>query len=249
MRLSYFLCCLLVLISCKKHKPLLTKITAKTITIDSTIEPSTKIAKIITPYKEKLTTEMQEVLSYTSKDLLKNDGEMQSSLGNLIADVCFDIANPIFKEETSTSIDFVIFNHGGIRASIPKGNVTTEQVFKLIPFENELVVVNITGEKVIGLVDYFIKNKKAHPLSKNIQLAIKENDYSLKINGEAFDKSKNYIVLTSDFLQSGGDNMFFLKNPKKLTKLNYKVRDAIINYFKKVDTLQTTIDNRVIIKL
>ena len=39
--------------------------------------------------------------------------------------------------------------------------------------------------------------------------------------------------------------MNFFKNPVKLTPLNYKMRDAIIAYFQKVDTLQTAIDNRV----
>ena len=40
----------------------------------------------------------------------------------------------------------------------------------------------------------------------------------------------------------------FFKNPEKLIKLDYKIRDAIIDYFKKTDTLQTAIDHRVIIK-
>jgi hypothetical protein len=42
--------------------------------------------------------------------------------------------------------------------------------------------------------------------------------------------------------------MNFFKNPEKLTKLDYKVRDAILDYFEKVDTLTTTIDKRVIIE-
>ncbi len=191
---------------------------------------------------------MQQVLSYTSKDLLKNDGIMQSSLGNLMADICFSSADSIYKEKTSKPIDFAMFNYGELRAIIPKGNITNERIFKLMPFKNELVVVNITGKKIKDLINYFIKQNQAHPLSKNIQLTINESNYSLKINGKPFNKDKNYTVLTSDFLQSGGDNMVFFKNPERLIKLDYKVRDIIINYLKKTDTLQTTIDNRVIIK-
>lgn len=248
MRILYFLCLFLVFTSCKKAKTHLTKITAKTIAIDSTIKSTAKIDSIIAPYKKKLTAEMQQVLSYAPKDLLKSDGVMQSSLGNLMADLCFEMANPILKQKISESIDFAMFNHGGIRAIIPEGKVTKERAFKLMPFENELVVVAITGEKVMELVDYLMENKRAHPLSKNIELVIKGDDYSLKINGKPFDKNKNYMILTSDFLQSGGDKMYFFKNPEKLVKLDYKVRDAIIDYFKKTDTLQATIDNRLIIK-
>lgn len=246
----YFLCFFLVFTSCKKTttKTHLTKITAKNIAVDSTISSSKKINDFVAPYKEKLTAEMQKVLSHASKNFTKDDGKMQSSLGNLMADLCFDIANPIFKKNNNKAIDFAMFNHGGMRATIPKGKVTKENAFKLMPFENELVVVTLTGEKITELVEYFIRNKRAHPLSKNIELTIKNDDYSLKINGKPFDKTKTYTVLTSDFLQGGGDKMVFFKNPKELTKLNYKMRDAIINYFEKTDTLQATIDNRVILE-
>lgn len=251
MRTTYFICLFLIITSCKKSvtKTYLTKITAKTISVDADIKPSVKIDSIVAPYQGKLKAEMEQVLSYAPKNFLKNDGEMQSSLGNLLADLSFEMGNVVYKKETNQSIDFAMFNHGGIRATMPKGKITTERAFKIMPFENEFVAVTITGKKIMELVDYFIRSKRAHPLSKNIELTIKsDNSYTLKINEKPFDKTKSYTVLTSDFLQSGGDRMNFFKNPEKLTKLNYKVRDAIIDYFKKTDTLQATTDNRVIIK-
>ncbi|TCI93185.1 5'-nucleotidase C-terminal domain-containing protein [Tenacibaculum sp. M341] len=250
MRVTSFLCFILLFVSCKQTNKHLTKITAKTIAVDSTIASSSEIDSIITPYKNKMTAEMQQVLCYNPTDLVKNDGELQSSLGNLMADLCFENALPIFKEKTGKDIDFAMFNNGGIRATIPKGKVLTENAFKLMPFENELVAVEITGEKVVELIEYFLSGKKAHPLSKNIQLTVNERnkDYSLIINGKSFNKNNTYVVLTTDYLQGGGDKMVFFKNPEKLIKLDYKMRDAIIDHFKKVDTLKTSLDNRVIIK-
>lgn len=248
MKFSNILFALLLLFSCKKEKLSLTKITANTIAIDSTIISSLNIDSIIAPYNNTLTAEMEKVLTFTSKDLVRFDGEMQSTLGNLMADLCYEIANPIFKEKTNQNIDFAMFNYGGIRAGIPKGEVTTENAFNLMPFENELVVAEIKGEKVIELVNYFIKGKRAHPLSKHIRLIVEREDYQLNINGIPFDKDKIYSVLTSDYLQNGGDRMNFFANPKKLTKLDVKVRDAILTYFEKVDELNPVIDNRVILK-
>jgi 2',3'-cyclic-nucleotide 2'-phosphodiesterase (5'-nucleotidase family) len=248
MKLFHFLFLFLVLLSCKNVDRNLSKITAKIVVIDSTIEPSIKIERMIAPYKEKLIDEMEQVLSYTSKDLTRKTFAMQSTLGNLKADMCFEMSTTLFKEKTNTAIDFAMFNYGGLRASISAGSVTKAEAFKLMPFENELVVVNITAKKVVALINYFIQNKTAHPLSKNIALLIKENTYKLKINDQTFDKNKTYNVLTSDYLQDGGDKMNFFKNPERLTKLNYKVRDAIINYFEKVDTLKISIDKRIIIE-
>ena len=248
MKFYYLLFFILVLNSCKKSEKQLVKITAKNIAIDHTIKSSEDITNIINPYKEKLSSEMQEVLCYAPKDILKNDGNMQSSLGNLMADLFYEMANPIFKEKTNESIDFVLLNYGGIRTDMSKGNIKKEQAFKLMPFENELVVVNITGKKVSALIAFFIKNKEAHPLCKNIELIISKNDYNLKVKGEVFNINKTYNVLTNDYLQSGGDKMNFFKTPNKLTKLEYKMRDAVIDYFKIKDTLETAIDNRIIIK-
>ena len=73
---------------------------------------------------------------------------------------------------------------------------------------------------------------------------MKNEGYSLSINGVSFDKGRNYFVLTSDYLQSGGDKMDFFKNPVNLHKLDYKVRDAIIDYFKSKDTLESNLDGR-----
>lgn len=248
MKLSYLLILFLAIGSCQKTEKHLSKITAKNIAIDRTIASSEKIDRVINPYKEKLTVEMEQVLCFSPTEIVKSDGNMQSSLGNLMADMCYEMGNSIYKEKTNETIDFVMFNHGGIRANMPAGAITTEHAFELMPFENELVVTSLSGAKILELVDYFVQNKKAHPLSKNIELTLDKNGYALKINGKAFDKNKTYAVLTSDYLQGGGDSMNFFKNPKKLTKLDYKLRDAIIDYFKKTDTLKAHIDNRIIIK-
>ena len=248
MKPIYFICLFFLAFSCKKTDRTLTKITAKNIAIDATIMASPEIDSIVNLYKVDLTDEMDKVLSFTAKDLSKKSAQMQSDLGNLVADLSVEMANPIFKDETNNAIDFALFNSGGLRASIDAGNVTNESAFKLMPFDNELVVVNLTGNKVEDLIDYFIRNKSAHPLSKNIDLLIKENTFDLKINGKKFNKNKTYNVLTSDYLQTGGDGMDFFKNPQKLTALNYKMRDAIIDYFKKTDTLKVVIDNRVTIE-
>ena len=250
MKSSHFLLAFLLFlfISCKKENLMLTKITAKNIAIDSTVLSSKKIDSVVAPYSKKLVLEMEKVLTFTPKDLVRTDGVMQSSLGNLMADLCYEITNPIFKEKTNESIDFAMLNYGGIRAGIPKGEVTTENAFNLMPFENELVVAEIKGEKVIELIEYFTKGKKAHPLSKQVQLTIDKDDFKLKINEIIFDKNKTYSVLTSDYLQNGGDRMNFFANPKKLTKLDVKVRDAILTYFEKVEVLEPVIDNRVILE-
>ncbi|QMU66754.1 MAG: UDP-sugar hydrolase [Flavobacteriaceae bacterium] len=234
--------------SCKNASHRNTRIEAKTIAIDSSLKSDASYIRFIEPYREQMITKINTILTYASKDLVRTDGNRQSSLGNLMADLCYERANPLFEKQFGKTIDFAMFNYGGIRSGIFKGNVTYRNVFELMPFENTFVVVELSGEKAKELIHYFIKNKKAHPLSKQVILSIDGEGYALKIGNELFDSKKTYRVLTSNYLQSGGDRMDFFKNPIKLYKLAYKVRDAITDYFRVTDTLAATLDNRVTIK-
>jgi 5'-nucleotidase len=235
---------ILLSVSCKKDSQYLVKIEGKQLPVSEEITSDKNIEDFIQPYKDKVEAEMNKVLSYTPTDLVRTDGELESSLGNLMADLCFERANPVFNSRTGKNIDFVMFNYGGIRAGITKGPIKTINAFNLMPFENTLVVVEMTAEKVTELANYLIDQNKAHPISKQLKLTVEANGYSLTIHNLPLDNSKTYFVLTSDYLQNGGDNMVFFKDPVKLFKLDYKVRNSIIDYFTEIDTIKVELDGR-----
>ena len=234
----------LLIISCKNEPQQVVKIEGKLLPINQEIESVKEIEDFIEPYKQKVVIEMNTVLTYTAINLVRTDGSLESTLGNLMADLCYQKANPVFNSRTNKNIDFALFNYGGIRAGITKGDVKMEHAFNLMPFENSLVVVELTADKIKELVTYLIENKKAHPLSKHINLAITKSGYSLKINNKPLENNATYFVLTSDYLQNGGDNMTFFKDPVSIINLDYKFRNAIIDYFKETDTLKTNLDGR-----
>lgn len=238
----------LLVFSCKNEPQHLVKVEGKLLPITEEIQGVQEIEDFIKPYKEKVESEMNTVLSFTSKDLVRTDGELESSLGNLMADLCYQRANPVFNARTNKNIDFAMFNYGGIRAGITKGEIKTQNAFQLMPFENNLVVVELTGEKMLDLANYLLNAKKAHPISEHVKAIIENDKIDFKINNKSIDNNKTYFVLTSDYLQNGGDSMNFFKNPVELHKLDYKVRNAIIDYFKEIDTVKVELDGRFIKK-
>ncbi|WP_111709177.1 5'-nucleotidase C-terminal domain-containing protein [Lutibacter citreus] len=241
-----FFLSIIILNSCKKETQSLVRIEGKLLPITKEIKSVQQIDSFILPYKLKVEKEMNTILSYTKKDLVRTDGILESSLGNLMADMCFERANPIFNSRTGKNIDFALFNYGGIRAGITKGDITTANAFNLMPFENSLVVVELTAKKVNELVQYLIDKHIANPISKHIKLAISDNSYDLKIKNKKLDPAKTYFVLTSNYLQKGGDQMTFFSNPVSINLLDYKVRNAIIDYFSEKDTIYSNLDNRFI---
>lgn len=236
-----------LIIACKNNSHEVSKINAKQLKIGNEVKQDSSIIQLFTPYKKKMTNEITKSLSFSPKILERTDGNLQSTLGNLVADLCYEKANELFKNKTGKTVDFSMSNYGGIRAAIMKGDVTVSNAFELMPFDNTLVVVELNYDKIKALFNYFVAKKRAHPLSKNIQLTIKNDSYNVLINGKAIKKDRTYFVATSNYLQKGGDGMIFFSEPESLFDSNFLIRDAIVDYFESKDTLSANLDNRVII--
>ena len=236
-----------LLIACKNNSHEVSKINAKQLKIGNDIKQDSSIIQLFTPYKKKMTKEITKSLSFSTKILERTDGNLQSTLGNLVADLSYEKANELFKNKTGKTVDFSMSNYGGIRAAIMKGDVTVSNAFELMPFDNTIVVVELNYDKIKALFNYFVAKKRAHPLSKNIQLTIENDSYNVLINGKPIKKDRTYFVATSNYLQKGGDGMIFFSEPESLFDSNFLIRDAIVDYFESKDTLRATLDDRVII--
>ncbi len=231
--------------SCKETPQQLSKIDAKQLQIDSSLTVVDSIENFVAPYRRRVDEVLDSTLAYAPKPFTKTDGTYNTSAGNLMADIVLLEANPIFKARTNNTIDFVLLNHGGIRSIISKGNVSARTGYQVMPFENSIVVVELTPESVLKMVDFLIQSKRAHPIS-GIQIVLNKESklQSLKIQGKPFTNKRNYFVATSNYLVTGGDNMGFFKELVQATDTDYLIRNAMIDYFKKVDTLKAEVDDR-----
>ncbi|MBP0905179.1 5'-nucleotidase C-terminal domain-containing protein [Mariniflexile gromovii] len=249
MRFTYliYLLYILVLFNCKQPKEYLTKIEGKQIQITDSLAIDQDIEAFIKPYRTHIKKDLDSVLAFSAGTYTKSDGEFNTAIGNFMADAVFDEANPVFKKRTGKDIDMVILNHGGIRSIINKGNITTRTAFELMPFENSIIVVAMKGSQIDSLVNYLSKAYKAHPISK-LKLSIDKNFDVIEalINGQEIDPHKTYYVATNDYLYNGGDDMTFFKPNEEVYVLDYKIRNALIDNFKKVDTISPIMDDRFI---
>ncbi len=243
----FFYLFLLLVFGCKESHLYLEKIEGKQISISDSLPANSDIEAFIKPYRAHIEKDLDSVLAYSADTYTKSDGEFNTAIGNFMADAVYDEANPIFKSRTGKNIDMVLLNHGGIRSIISKGNITTRTAFELMPFENTLLVVGMKGNQMDSLVDYLSKSKKAHPISK-LKLVLNKdfNVIEATIHGNAIENNKIYYVATNDYLYNGGDNMNFFKLNDSVYDLNYKIRNALIDNFKKVDTIKPVIDDRFI---
>lgn len=233
--------------SCGDVPKSLSKIQGKQLPISDSIAVDDSIASFVAPYRNRVNTVLDSALAYAPKVISKEDGVYNTTAGNLMADIVLSEANPIFKARTDNQIDFVILNHGGIRSIISKGNISARTAYEVMPFDNSIVVVELKGKSIRDLISFLIRSNRAHPIA-GLQIVLDKNDSlkSASIQGRPFDENRTYYVATSDYLVSGGDNMGFFKDNMGSTNTNYLIRNAMIDYFSKIDTVAPTVDNRFI---
>jgi 2',3'-cyclic-nucleotide 2'-phosphodiesterase (5'-nucleotidase family) len=209
--------------------------------------------KILRPYKDSLDKLMNVIVGRTDTVMPKEHDKPETLLGNFVADVCLEnikencsrMSDPA---PTVSCADICLFNTGGLRSSLPKGNITRGNIFELMPFDNQLVIVTISGKKTWELIKY-VSMSGGQPMS-GMKLGIHPDRTPsvVSIGGLPFDSSKTYAVLTSDYLANGGDKMDFFKAPEKIENTGILIRDAILDYCEeqtqKGKTLTAKLDGR-----
>jgi 2',3'-cyclic-nucleotide 2'-phosphodiesterase (5'-nucleotidase family) len=185
-----------------------------------------RVEAILSPYREKMDAQMNEVLIVSTKAM--NLGSPESTLGNFAAD-----ATEIMAERyTKGDVHFAIHNASGLRIkTIGKGDITLSHVYQLMPFDNMLVTVVLSGVEVQMLCD-FMASKGGWPSSSSLTYVIEnEKAIEVKIDGVPIDPSGNYVMATNNYIIESANYQDYLKT-KEITNTNVYVRDAVADYLR-----------------
>lgn len=226
-------------------------VTGELILLDSinVPDPDLRIDSIIGTYRSELDKEMNQVLAHSPFAMRKASPE--GLLNNFVADLVFEVASELYEPADGKAIDFCLLNYGGLRTSLPQGAITRSRVFELMPFENEMVVLTLSGEKTLELFEYVARGEQGMPVS-GVRIGIKNRQLgSLQVQGKDLDLNRNYKVVTSDYLAEGGDRMRFFLDPINTEMIGMRIRDAIILYMEREEVsgreLFAELDGRIFI--
>ncbi|WP_346861247.1 5'-nucleotidase C-terminal domain-containing protein [uncultured Draconibacterium sp.] len=186
------------------------------------------IVNLYLPYKQLLEKDMNRVISFSNEEMVKNKPE--SNLTNFLADLLLEQGGIEAKNQGLDVVPVVsFFNYGGIRSTLPKGNITVGNIYEIMPFENEMVYVVINGSKMQEFLDY-VAEKGGDSLG-GARFKIKDNKAAnATINGEVIKAEKSYCVVTNDYVAAGGDGLNAFQNPEQLINSGAKIRDVLIAY-------------------
>lgn len=187
--------------------------------------PNSELSVIIDPYRDSLKVEMNRVVGYAPLHMMAS--RPSSSLMNWVADAVFADQTRTVRLSTPT---FCLLNKGGIRSTINKGDITFGDVFKLMPFDNQIVWVQLPIE-CLADIEAFIRATGGEPIAN----ARVENG-KLMVNGMR-EGVTHFWVITSDYLMNGGDKASFFSKRTEVNRTGRLVRDALMSEIELVGTV------------
>jgi 2',3'-cyclic-nucleotide 2'-phosphodiesterase (5'-nucleotidase family) len=233
-------------------KPATTQSRARLLTVDSSIPDDPEVLKIIAPYSEKV-RELSKVIGRLEGGLSKT-GVGGGTLGNFVTDA----VRAQGKAKLGKPIVLAMMNNGGLRKNeIGAGDIRASDIFELLPFENALVAVDVTGVQLAKILQVVTRDAQS---GAHIQFKWNEQNrpefISAKLvdeNGKEFeiDPNQTYTILTIDYLLSLKSGAYaILQEAKNPTPLNLTLRDAVMNYVKAETaagrSVRSVVDNRFV---
>ncbi|HJS24604.1 MAG TPA: 5'-nucleotidase C-terminal domain-containing protein [Pyrinomonadaceae bacterium] len=225
---------------------------ARLLPVDSSVPDDPDVAKIVAPYAERV-RDLSKVIGRLDGDLKK--GRVGAgSLGNFVTDGMRAQA----QAQLGKPVTLAIMNSGGLRKNeISAGELRSSDIFELLPFENALVAVEVTGAQLAKLLEIVPRDAQA---GARIQFKWNDRDRPEGLSGKLLDSSgkeqeidpdKIYTIVTIDYLlRVGGGAYAILKEAKSTTPLNITLRDGILNYVKSETAagrpIHSVLDNRFV---
>lgn len=225
-RLFLGFCVILFLFSCNRHL-VVREVNTKNISVDSRVGPlDSAVESMIKPYRDSIEHDMSTLVAISSTPLVK--GKPESKLTNLVSDILLDSGIAYcLNQNLNIRPDAAYVNYGGLRASLPQGEITVERIFELMPFENEIVLIKISGESFKRMAER-IAARGGEGVA-GMKLGIKDGKISSLTTGEEpIDPAASYWLVTNDYIANGGDQMSMFSNPVERINTKLKIRDVLI---------------------
>ena len=196
------------------------------------LSADSKISDMISPYKEGMSKAMDEVIGFSPAFIEKK--KPSSALGSMMCDAVLSSSQKFLPASTETQLHFSLLNYGGIRSTLDSGDITIGEVFQIMPFENEVVILKMEN-RFLDTIQKFVERKGGEPMSQVNKTLY--NTARGTING-------HFYLITNDYMANGGDRYSFLLQATERITTGIKIRDALISYIKGNNPLPLDHSNR-----
>lgn len=185
--------------------------------------------------------EMSVIVGETAGPLERSRDNLRSgSAGNWITDLMREYSGA----------DVALMNRGGIRTDLRAGVLKRRDCYELCPFDNNLVVLSLTGAELLQLFTRSVESKKHSGMElSGAQLQWRrEADtvrlVAVQVAGRTIDPERVYRVAVNSFMANGGDAYFEAGAQFPRSEDPILIRDLLILMLARSPRVQPPRDNR-----
>jgi len=205
-------------------------------TYDTLINPT--MQRVMAAYQSKLNQEVSRTIGESS--LFMASGVPESLLSNFLSDQLLDKARSL----SAQPIDLAIINMGGIRAPLRKGPITVGDIYNVMPFENQLVILTLKGIDLMSIFQNIAQGGGEGIAGATLEIKDK-SIHKLLIGGALLDEAKVYRVATMDYLAEGNSGMTAFLHALEKTDTGLKIRDCYLQQIEKLTANGVPVEARL----
>ncbi len=201
--------------------------------------PDPGMQEIVEDYRQVAEAGMDEVIGEALQEIPR--GSAEHPLGRLVADAMLQM----------TGADVALMNRGGIRAVIPRGPVTSRMVYEVIPFEEELYLIELTGAALLEILETGMQGRRrdmeiagltayrnqASPDGSKIEDPL--------VSGDPLDPGLNYTFVTTGYLAQGNVGYDILREFETIPA-GLSLLEAVVEYITMTSPLRPDNNTRII---
>ncbi len=136
--------------------------------------------------------------------------------------------------ELAPGVDLAIMNRGGLRRSLPKGDISEGQIIMMMPFYNYIDVIDINGSDLLDAFDVTAAFG-GQGVSRNVQAVVNpasKKAVEVLVDGKPIDPDRTYRLATIDYLSAGGDYMKPLTKGTKVAQSPNVIYNDLMDYMR-----------------
>lgn len=218
---------------------------ARLIPVTAAGDTSEAVAQIVARWAEEAEEVGSVVVGEAAASLPHSSQAGETALGNLIVDAmrAADLGD-------GSSADVAVHNDGGIRAPLDAGPITYAELYAVLPFDNTLVGLDLTGAQVRELLENGMSSR-----GSGIQVSGLAFTYSMNkprgrrvmdvtVGGQPLDYERVYRVITIDYLLTHPDYRLSLGLGQHVTYGGLCL-DAVIAYIDARSPVAPALEGRI----
>jgi 2',3'-cyclic-nucleotide 2'-phosphodiesterase (5'-nucleotidase family) len=224
--------------------------------ITAAIEEDEETATKLATYQEPINDFLQTVIGETLVDLNGNQDDIRSgetNLGNLVADAMLDKAR-------QSDATIALYNGGSIRASVPAGEITMEQVISVLPYDRYLVVVELTGEELTTALENGVslaeEPTRRFPVVSGLRFTwdtggepgnrVRSVETATDDGYEPLVDTDTYRIVTNNYVARGGDGYNVFRDAAEKVILGATDYEVLVDYINEHSPVNPQVEGRIV---